>query len=53
MQHDTVKNNLREGIVKRSIEVLRHNNMSEEKIKKMMMKSFSLDEETIDRLFAN
>jgi len=49
MQHDTIKNSLREGIVERSIEVLRSNGMNEEEIKKKM-ESFSLDEETMDRL---
>ena len=52
MQNDTVKNNLREGIVEKSIEVLRSNGMSEEEIKKKMMDSFSLDEETIDKLLS-
>ena len=35
MQNDTVKNNLREGIVEKSIEVLWSNGMSEEEIKKI------------------
>jgi len=49
MQHDTIKNSLREGIVERSIEMLRSNGMNEEEIKKKM-EYFSLDEETMDRL---
>jgi len=53
MQHDTIKNNLREGVVERSIEILRHNGVSEKEIKKKMMESFSLDEETLDRLLSN
>ena len=53
MQNDTIKNNLREGIVERSIEVLRRNGMSEEEIKKKLTESFSLDEEAISRLFKN
>jgi len=51
MQYEAIKNNLREGVVERSIEVLRRNGMSEEEIKKKMTESFSLDEETINKLF--
>lgn len=34
MQNDTYKNIFKEGIVEKSIEVLRRNGMSEEEIKK-------------------
>jgi len=53
MQHDTIKNSLREGIVIKSIEVMRKDGVDDEAIKKKMMECFSLDEETMDRLLAN
>jgi len=48
--NEDIKNSLKEGIVERSIETMRKNGMGYEAIKKKMMESFSLDEETINGL---
>ena len=48
--NEDIKNSFKEGIAVRSIETMRKNGMDDEAIKKKMMESFSLDEETIDRL---
>jgi len=53
MRSDEIKSSLREGVVERSIPILRSQGMSDEKIKEKMMESFSLDEETIDRLLSH
>lgn len=52
MQSNDIKSSLKEGVVKRSIGIMRNNGMSDEKIKEKMMESFSLDEETIDKLLS-
>jgi len=48
--NEDIKNSIKEDIVEKSIEVMRKNGMDDEAIKKKIMESFSLDEETIDRL---
>ena len=48
--NEDIKNSFKEGIGVRSIEAMRKNGIEDEFIKKKMMESFSLDEETIDRL---
>ena len=50
MYDEEIKNSLKKEIIVRSIETMRNNGMDDEAIKKKMMESFSLDEETIDRL---
>jgi len=53
MRSDEIKSSLREGVVERSIPILRSQGMSDEKIKEKMVEAFSLDEETIDRLLSH
>lgn len=52
MQSNDIKSSLKEGVVKRSIGIMRNNGMSDKKIKEKMMEDFSLDEETIDKLLS-
>jgi hypothetical protein len=47
---DVIRNRMKNGIVEKSIEVMRGNDMSEETIKEKIMQSFSMDEATIDNL---
>lgn len=50
MSYSDLRNTFRERIVKKSIEVMRRDGVSDEVIKKKMLESFSLDDETIDKL---
>ena len=50
MVHSDLRTNFRDGIVEKSIKVMRKDGIIDEVIKKKMMESFSSDEETIDRL---
>jgi len=50
MLQGDIKNMAREGIVKKSIQILRTHGKSEEEIKKMMLKDFSIKEEVLDKL---
>jgi len=50
MKKDEIKSSLREGVVIRSIQIMRSQGLSDEKIKEKMMQSFSLDEETINSI---
>ena len=50
MVHSDLRTTFRDGIVKKSIKVMRKDGISDEVIKKKMMESFSLEEETMDRL---
>jgi len=50
MKKDEIKSSLREGVVIRSIQIMRSQDLSDEKIKEKMMQSFSLDEETINSI---
>lgn len=47
---DTIRSSMKEGIVEKSIEVMRGNGMSDEAIKEKIMQSFSMDAETVDNL---
>jgi hypothetical protein len=50
MGNRDIRGILKEGIVRRSIEIMRRNGMDDEAIKKKIMESFSLDEEAINKL---
>lgn len=50
MSHDSIKDMLREGIVGKSIEILRAHGKCDEEIKEMMLKDFSIKEETLIEL---
>lgn len=50
MKNEDLTDVFREGIVSKSIGILRSHGKSDDEIKAMMIKDFSLDEEMIDRL---
>lgn len=50
MQGNTVRDTLREEIVKKSIQILRSHKKSESEIKEMMLKDFSIDENSLNKL---
>jgi len=50
MLQDDMKNWAREGIVKKSIQILRTHGKSDEEIKQMMLKDFLINEEVLDEL---
>lgn len=50
MQGDAVKAAMREKVVEKSIEILRSHGKSESEIKEMMLKDFSIGENTLDKL---
>lgn len=50
MQDNTIKDILREGVVIKSIQILRNHGKSDEEIKNMLLKDFSISEEALDKL---
>lgn len=50
MKHDSIRDVFREGIVEKSIQILRNHGKSDDEIKEMMIKDFSISDETIDML---
>lgn len=50
MLHDSIKDKARAGIVEKSIEILRAHGKDEKEIKEMMLKDFSIKEETLNEL---
>lgn len=51
MQNDTVRDMFRENIVSKSIQILQNHGMNDDEIKAMMLKDFSISEESLDMLF--
>lgn len=50
MQRNTLRDTLREETVGKSIQILRSHGKSEEEIKDMMLKDFSIEEKALDKL---
>lgn len=50
MQHDTMRDTLRKGIVGKSIQILRTHGKSDAEIKSMMLKDFSISEKALEEL---
>ena len=50
MTHDNLKNILREGIVEKSIQILRNHGKDDNEIKEMMLKDFAITEEKSDQI---
>ena len=50
MTHDNLKNILREGVVEKSIQILRSHGKSDNEIKEMMLKDFAITEEKSDQI---
>lgn len=50
MLHDSIKDKARARIVEKSIEILRAHGKDEKEIKEMMLKDFSIKEETLNEL---
>lgn len=50
MTHDNLKNTLREGVVEKSIQILRNYGKSDNEIKEMMLKDFAIAEKNLDQL---
>lgn len=50
MQSETIKDAMRQGIVEKSIQILRAHGKSEEEIQEMMLKDFAIKAETLDEL---
>lgn len=50
MSQDNRKDRAREGIVMKSIQILRAHGKSDEEIKKMMLKDFSIKEDILEEL---
>ncbi|MDO4314965.1 MAG: hypothetical protein Q4C45_04250 [Oscillospiraceae bacterium] len=52
MEHDGLRDVLREGIVEKSIQILRAHGKSDQEIKAMMLKDFSISEKTPARILS-
>lgn len=50
MTHDNLKNILREGVVEKSIQILRSHGKSDNEIKEMMLKDFAITEKNLDQI---
>ena len=50
MKHNNLKNMLREGVVKKSIQILRNRGKSDSEIKEMMLKDFAITEKNLDQI---
>ena len=50
MTHGNLKNILREGVVEKSIQILRDHGKSDNEIKEMMLKDFAITEKNLDQI---
>lgn len=50
MEHDNLRDTFREGIVEKSIQILRAHGRNDNEIKKMILKNFSIKENVLDNL---
>lgn len=50
MTHGNLKNILREGVVEKSIQILRNHGKSDSEIKGMMVKDFAITEKKVDQI---
>lgn len=50
MTHGNLKSILREGVVEKSIQILRSHGKSDNEIKEMMLKDFAITEKSLDRI---
>lgn len=50
MTPDNLKGIFREGIVRKSVQILRNHKKSDSEIKEMMLKDFAINEKKLDRI---
>lgn len=52
MQHDTVRNQMRQGIVEKSVQILRSHGKSDEEIRSMILDDFCIEEKVLDEILS-
>lgn len=52
MERTNLRDTLREGIVEKSIQILREHGKSDKEIKKMILKDFSISENSVDKILS-
>ena len=50
MQSETIRDQMRQGVVEKSVQILRRHGKSEEEIRSMMLRDFQIDEKTLDEI---
>lgn len=50
MRHDTIRDQMRRGIVEKSVQILRSHGKSDEEIRSMMLDDFRIEEKVLDEL---
>lgn len=53
MEHNNLKDVLREGIVEKSVQILRAHGKDDTEIKATILKDFSISEKSLDRILSN
>lgn len=50
MQHDTIRDQMRRGIVEKSVQILRGHGKSDEEIRSMILNNFHIEEKVLDEI---
>lgn len=50
MQHDTIRDQMRRGIVEKSVQILRGHGKSDEEIRSMILNDFRIEEKVLDEI---
>lgn len=50
MQHDTIRDQMRRGIVEKSVQILRGHGKSDEEIRSMILNDFHIEEKVLDEI---
>lgn len=50
MKHEIIQNQFRNGIIEKSIVILRRQGLNDNEIRKMLLKDFSISEKNLDKI---
>lgn len=52
MQHDTIRDQMRRGIVEKSVQILRGHGKSDEEIRSLILNDFAIEEKVLDEILS-
>lgn len=52
MQQDMIKDQMRQGIVEKSVQILRNHGKSDEEIRSMILNDFRIEEKVLDEILS-